>query len=152
MGNGDLLARIERLEDMEAIRSLILSYGPLADRGEAEAVSQLWTEDGIYAVGGYHEAKGREEIAALILSPMHQGFMKQGCAHMLSAPDIRIKGSSAVVQNYSVLFLNQGENFTPWRVSANLWKLIKSDSKWLVQRRDNAPLMGDDAARALLKI
>jgi hypothetical protein len=52
-------ARLQALEDREAIRELIASYGPLADSGAADALSQLWVEDGRYAVGGMGEAKGR---------------------------------------------------------------------------------------------
>lgn len=62
----DTNSRIGRLEDIEAIRNLIASYGPLADSGDAAGVAALWTEDGEYDVGGYGIAKGRMAIAALI--------------------------------------------------------------------------------------
>ena len=53
-----LEARLQALEDAEAIRTLIARYGPLADQGDAEGVAQLWSEDGSYAIAGFGEARG----------------------------------------------------------------------------------------------
>ncbi|MFN5782700.1 MAG: nuclear transport factor 2 family protein, partial [Novosphingobium sp.] len=69
-----IAGRLRLLEDREAIRDLIARYGPLADAGNAEAVAALWHEDGVYAVGGMGEARGREAIAALISGPVHQSL------------------------------------------------------------------------------
>lgn len=148
----NLDARLGRLEDRLAIDHLIASYGPLADSGNAKALSELWTEDGVYCVGGYSEARGREQIAALITSPTHEQLMQNGCAHVLSAPVIRLDGDRATATNYSIVFRHRGDSFEPWRVSANRWALVKADGAWRVARRDNSPLDGDAAARALLKL
>ena len=45
--------RLQRLEDIEAIRNLISRYSPLTDSGQAEAVARIWTEDGEYDIGGF---------------------------------------------------------------------------------------------------
>ena len=93
-----LAARLQALEDREAIRELIASYGPLADTGAAEALSQLWTEDGRYAVGGMTEAKGRAAIAALIDGAVHRGLMADGCAHTLGPVAITLDGDTATAR------------------------------------------------------
>ena len=146
----DLAARLQALEDREAIRDLIASYGPLADSGDAAGVAALWVEDGVYAVGGMGEARGREAIAALIEGPVHQALMAAGCAHVLGPAEIQLDGDQATASGHSLVFRRADEAFEVYRVSANLWTLIRTEAGWRVQRRDNRLLDGSDAAHALL--
>ena len=145
-----LEARLTALEDREAIRNLVASYGPLADSGDAEGVAALWAEDGVYEVGGYGENAGREAVAALIRAAFHQQLMREGCAHLLGPVHIGLEGDRALAVGYSVVFRRVGEGFEAWRVSANRWELEKREGRWQVIRRRNALLDGDAAARALL--
>jgi len=146
-----LAARLQALEDREAIRELIASYGPLADTGAADALSQLWTEDGRYAVGGMTEAKGRAAIAALIDGSVHRKLMADGCAHMLGPVTITLDGDTATARGHSVVFRADGTGgWTAHRVSANRWHLARTPDGWRVTARENALLDGAEAARALL--
>lgn len=146
----DLATRLQALEDREAIRDLIASYGPRADSGDAAGVAALWVEDGVYAVGGMGEARGREAIAALIEGPVHQALMAAGCAHVLGPVVIQLDGDRATAAGHSLVFRRAGEAFEIYRVSANLWTLIRTDAGWRVHRRDNRLLDGAESARALL--
>ena len=146
-----LAARLQALEDREAIRELIASYGPLADTGAAEALSQLWTEDGRYAVGGMTEAKGRAAIAALIDGAVHRGLMADGCAHAPGPATIDLDGDTPTARGHSLPFrpaTTPGR--TAHRVSANRWHLARTPDGWRVTARENALLDGAEAARALL--
>jgi uncharacterized protein (TIGR02246 family) len=143
-------ARLQALEDREAIRDLIASYGPLADSGDAQAVAMLWTEDGVYAVDGFPEARGHAAIAALITGPVHQALMARGCAHVLDAPLIALDGERASARCHSVVLAKAGEGWEAVRVAANRWELARTPEGWRVTRRDNALLDGREAARALL--
>lgn len=139
--------RIARLEDVEAIRNLIASYGPLADAGDAKSVAKLWTQDGEYDVGGFGVAKGRDEIAALIDSDTHRALMSDGCAHILSPPRIEVDGNFAKAIGYSMVVRKQAERFEAWRVSINYWSLKRqSDNSWLVCSRINRPLGKNSSA------
>jgi uncharacterized protein (TIGR02246 family) len=142
--------RLRALEDREAIRNLIASYGPLADSGDAEGVALLWTADGVYAVDGFPEARGHAAIAALITGPVHQALMARGCAHVLGAPVIDLDGERAMARCHSVLLAKAGEGWEPVRIAANRWELARTQDGWRVTRRDNALLDGREAARALL--
>lgn len=144
--------RLIALEDREAIRNLIASYGPLADSGDAEAVAALWTEEGSYAVGGMAEAKGRAAIAALINGDTHRTLIADGCAHLLGPVAIDLADDRAVARGHSVVLRNGTSGFEVWRVSANRWELVRTTDGWRVERRVNAPLDGSEAARALLAI
>ncbi len=144
--------RLRALEDRAAIADLLASYGPLADSGDAAGVAALWVADGEYAVGGFGTARGHDAIAAFITGPVHQDLMAKGCAHILSPHAIRVDGDHAVATGYSVVFRRDGEAFIPYRVSANRWTFVRTLRSWRVERRDNAPLNGEEAARALLAL
>lgn len=132
--------RLRRLEDKEAIRNLIASYGPLADSGASQELAELWTEDGEYDVGGYGIARGRDEIAALIESETHQELMRMGCAHILSPHAIRVEEDVASAAGYSVVWRRKDAAMEPWRVSWNTWEFVRQGSDWRVQRRINRPM------------
>lgn len=136
-----LSERIQRIEDIEAIRNLIASYGPLADRGDARAVAHLWLEDGEYDVGGYGIAKGRAAIAALIEGDTHRELMADGCAHILSPHQIDIDGADASAIGYSMVIRKNAEGFAIWRIASNQWRLARQgDGHWLVASRVNRPI------------
>ncbi len=152
--NNSLEQRLQPLEDAENIRNLIAHYGPLADAGEADAVAQLWTVDGVYSVGRFAEACGQEAIAALITGGVHQQYMAAGVAHILGPLALRIDGDSAEARGHSLVVLHgAGGAYSIIRASANLWQLARSDAAgfggWRVTRRDNHLLDGGAAARAL---
>ena len=146
-----LETRLAELEDREAIRNLIASYGPLADSGDATGTAALWESEGVYAVGGFGDNAGRAAIAALIEAPTHRGMMAVGCAHVLSPVQLEISGHSALAIGYSCVFLRRDAGFEVFRVSSNRWELRKTDGQWRVLRRTNRLLDGEEAARALLR-
>ena len=140
----------QRLADLEEIRNLVASYGPLADCGDAEGVAALFAEDGVYAVDGMGEATGRAAIAALIDGPTHRGLMADGCAHVLGPVAIDLDGDRAVARGHSVVFRHGADGFGVYRVAANRWVLARTAQGWRVARRDNALLDGQAPARTLL--
>lgn len=133
---------VQHLLDAETIRNLIASYGPLADAGDAAGVAALWTEDGIYDVGGFGVARGRSEIAGLIESDTHRALMAVGCAHVLSPHHIQITGTRAVATGYSTVYRQTADGLELWRVAANRWELMRSPSGWQVTLRRNRPIGG----------
>ena len=145
-----LEARLQALEDREAIRDLIARYGPLADSGDADGVAALWAEHGSYAVHGFADATGHAAIAGLISGPVHQQLLADGCAHVLGPVAIDLAGDTATARGHSVVLRWTGEAFEVHRVSANRWELIRTAAGWKVARRENALLQGEAAARALL--
>lgn len=145
-----LAARLQALEDREAIRDLIARYGPAADNGDAEGAAALFAPDGVYAVGGMGESRGRPAIAALLRGPTHQQLMADGCAHLLGPVAIDLAGDTATARGLSLVFRWNGSHWETVRASANRWHLARGATGWAVIRRDNALLDGDGAARALL--
>lgn len=61
---GELAARIDRLEDRDAIRQLVARYGFLIDDRDLEGVMQLFTPDGSFrSQDGVMNARGRAAVA-----------------------------------------------------------------------------------------
>lgn len=146
----EIAARLARIEDREAIRELIASYGPLADCGDGAGVARLWQADGRYEVAGFAGATGHGEIAALIEGPHHQALMAQGCAHLLGPVTIEVDGDGATARGHSVVFAHDDGGFIACRVSANRWVLARGAQGWRVVHRANALLDGGASARLLL--
>jgi hypothetical protein len=147
-----LESRLAELEAREAIRNLIAGYGPLADSGNAAAITAMWTENGVYEVGGYGAHTGHAAIAALFTAGTHLDLMRNGCAHLLGPLHIDVDGDRATALGHSCVFRHAGEGFEAWRVSANRWELERRTEGWRVRRRVNRPLDGSEAARALLSL
>lgn len=145
-----IAARLQTLEDIEAIRQLIASYGIFADCGDSDAVSQLWTTGGAYEVSGFASAQGHGEIAALIDGETHRALMASGCAHLLGPVMVDLDGDMALARGHSLVFRHDEGKFIVHRVSANRWVLARDDTGWRVVRRTNALLDGTAEARILL--
>ena len=147
-----LAERLLALEDREAIRELIARYGPLADAGHADAIAALWTDQGVYAVGGMGESVGHAAIAALIDGATHRSLMADGCAHVLSAPAIELCGDEATAWCHSIVLRHAENGWEPVRVAANRWQLVRVEAVWRVARRDNQLLDGSAEAQALFNL
>jgi len=132
--DSELVDRLRALEDRTAIAALIASYGPLVDAGDADRVSALWTKNGIYSVDG-SVMSGRAEIAAMVRGSHHQGLIRRGCTHLLSAPTIDLGDETATATCQSVLMAGSGDGYEILRLSINRFELARTDSGWLIERR-----------------
>ena len=129
---------------------MIARYGPLADAGDCAGAAALWTEDGVYEVGGFGSYEGRAAIQALLEGESHQGLIHGGAAHVLSPPVIDLDGDRAVARTYSVVFRKSRDNWEAHRASANMWHLVRVGAEWKVARRINQLLDGSADARTLI--
>jgi hypothetical protein len=150
-----LRARVRALEDQVEITQLVSQYGPSVDSGSADATAQLWTEDGVFAVvGGEHSftMAGRAQIAAMVNGAGHQGLIHNGCAHVLTAPHVQVRGDDAYGRNYAlnIRWDPAADRFWVARVSANSWRWRRTDDGWKTIERVNANLDGAAQPRDLL--
>ena len=147
----ELTSRVRELEDRLAIYQLVASYGPAVDSESGPAVAALWSEDGVYDPGGVPAYTGRADVGALVDGPLHQRYLRSGCAHVLSLPVVRVDGDTAVAVNHSRVYLHETDHWRLERVSANRWELRRVDGRWQVVRRANRLLDGATEPRALLR-
>lgn len=150
-----LKARVRVLEDQVEISQLVAQYGPSVDSGSAEATAQLWTEDGVFAVvGGEHTftMNGRTDIRGMVNGAGHQNLILNGCAHVLTAPHVQVKGDEAFGRSYAlnIRWDPAADRFWVARVSANSWRWARTEQGWKVVERVNSNLDGAAASRAVL--
>jgi uncharacterized protein (TIGR02246 family) len=157
MADDDVLAvvraleeRVQELEDRMEILQVIAAYGPAVDAGEAETVSRLWTEDGVYDVDGTWLLEGRDAIAGMVRSDPHQGYIHGGSGHFQQLPRIDIDGDRAVAIHHSQLVLRDGQGYRIERVTANRWDLERTPDGWRATHRRAQVLDGEPAGRDVL--
>ncbi len=141
--------RLAQLEEEKAVARLISSYGPLVDSGSADAAAALWEPDGVYDVEEL-VMTGRDEIAGMVRSDTHQGWITGGAAHFVGPPHVTVTGDEAVAVGYSLMILRQGDGFEVRRATANHWRLRRGPDGWRVTARTARVLDGRPQARELL--
>ena len=150
-----LKARVRALEDHVEITQIVSSYGPSVDSGSSEATAQLWTEDGTFAVvGGEHTftMNGRGDIRGMVSGAGHQNLIHNGCAHVLTAPHVAVKGDEAFGRSYAlnIRWDPAADRFWVARVSANTWRWVRTPEGWRTAERVNSNLDGAAASRQML--
>ena len=89
--------RLQRLEDVEEIRKLLLEYARCLDAADYVAYAELFTEDGeLHAQLG--QARGREAITALLdrrLEPEEGAPPRRAAFHLVGSPTIEVDGDRA---------------------------------------------------------
>ncbi|TQS26617.1 nuclear transport factor 2 family protein [Microbispora sp. KK1-11] len=150
---GRRLARLEErtraLEDEREVTRLILSYGPLVDSGSADAVAGLWDADGVYDVDELL-MRGQDQIAAMVRSDAHQGWIAGGCAHFVGPPRVTLAGDDATALSYSLMVTHGDGGFVLRRATANHWTLRRTDAGWRIVTRTARVLDGRPESPALL--
>jgi hypothetical protein len=147
-----LTARLTQLEDVVEISQLVARYGPSVDSGSAKATADLWEEDGVFDAIKAIRMEGRAQIEGMVESRGHQALILNGCAHVLTAPVVTVRGDEARGRNYAlnIRWDPAADRFWVARVSANSWDLRRTPKGWRVKERINWPLDGDPGPRELL--
>jgi len=142
--------RLKVLEDERAIATLIASYGPLVDAGDAEAVAALWAVDGSYDVGDW-KMGGRDEITAMVKSDAHQGLMARGCCHFFGPPVVTVDGDEArAVCQSTILVRRDAGGYHVMRAGVHLIRLRRVRHGWEIVSRVARQLDGSGAAFDLI--
>ena len=122
------------------INNLILSYGFYVDLCDADAVANLWTEDGEYIVNGIGSWKGHQALKDMVNSPMHKDYVSAGCMHFMGSPQIKVNHNEAYARSNTLLIKYDTQGFAIDRVSNNVWHFRKTDTGWKVVLRENTLL------------
>lgn len=151
--------RIQALEDKHAIHQLIMSYPLAIDSRSLDFVEAVWSEDGVFdrgAVdpkqhsGSFEGAYGVEAILKEVGSPQLQAGREGGLCHIMTAPQIEIRGDEAAATGYTMMVVRDGDEFRVRRPTANRWDLVRACGGWKIKRRTLRLLDGSADARELL--
>jgi uncharacterized protein (TIGR02246 family) len=130
-----MMARLQRLEDLEEIRSLYRAYGRHLDAGDFSAFATLFASDARLRLSPLAHADGRVEIEKAMteaLSSQKPGEM----IHVLSSPEIELDGDMARGEcAWMAVFAGPDGGPLLTSVGHHSDILVREDGRWLIQRR-----------------
>lgn len=141
--------RVQTLEDHLAVLRLIYSWGPAVDTGSSAAAGALFDQDGVLE-SDLSRLEGPDDVVAMVESEGQQALIRQGCAHVQSAPVVTVEGDRAIATAYSQVYLHSDEGHRVWRVSANQWEFNRTPGGWRVSRRVNRVIDGNPEPHQIL--
>jgi 3-phenylpropionate/cinnamic acid dioxygenase small subunit len=137
-----LEARLQRLEDLEEIRTLFESYGHHLDRGEFDEYAELYAEDGQMRLGPVR-ADGRANIAEAARNGFGGGGKERtiregglGGLHIVSSPRITLDGDRATAEvMWTVIVRDEDEKPFVSSVGHHSDELVREDGRWRFAKR-----------------
>jgi hypothetical protein len=142
--------RLRAIEDKMAIYALISGFGPAVESFSNDDAIAMWLADGSYEVDKVGSFHGPDGLNDLLTGDFHLAAMRQGGAHVLSMPYVRMAKDRAVATGYAQLFVTDGAIHQAIRTVASRWELRKTADGWRVARRINAVFDESNSARELI--
>ena len=130
-----LAARLQRLEDLEEIRTLLLDYGRHLDARDLAAYSRLFAKDGEW-VGGFGSVQGPAGIQAFMEKNLGTGPNRTNTYHLLTNFVIDVKGDAATAWSRWT-FVTPGPDGRPVISQAGRYDdtLVRENGRWRFKRR-----------------
>jgi uncharacterized protein (TIGR02246 family) len=133
-----LAARVQVLEDREAIRALILAYGQAHDHRDYKTFASLFAQNGEW-VGGLGSAKGPDEIFKLMDKTIGHNPQPNGSGtyHVLTNDQIEIHGDRASATT-KWIYITPGPDKAPKLVYLGHYddQFIREKGVWKFLRRE----------------
>jgi ketosteroid isomerase-like protein len=130
--------RVQRLEDREEIRQLLMDYGRHLDGRDFLAFSQLFAEKDGEWIGGMGKAKGSPSIRKLMEETIGKDMGKPGPPnyHLFTNETIHLSGDRAFATAKWV-FIVQGDAARPQPLYLGHYEdsLIRENGRWKFLRR-----------------
>ena len=129
-----LESRVQRLEDIEAIRTVLIDYGRFLDARDFASYSHLFAKDGEW-VGGFGTVKGPAAIQAFMEKNI-PGPNSAHNYHVLSNFEIEVHGETATAWSRWT-FVVPGPNQKPTMAQGGRYEdlLVREDGRWKFKRR-----------------
>jgi uncharacterized protein (TIGR02246 family) len=134
-GDTSLADRVQRLEDLEEIRTLLLDYGRFLDSRDLVAYSRLFAKDGEW-VGGFGSARGQDEILTFMQKNLGTGPNRGNTYHILSNFEIVTNRDTATAWSRWT-YITPGADGNPVISQAGRYDdvLVRENGRWKFKRR-----------------
>ena len=137
MSEADLLARVQRLEDIAEIANLKAQYCMGCDDDHnPDTLDALFVPDGIWECEGMANARGADERRAFFEGLRKQGHIRNS-AHMVMSPEIQVDGDTAVGRWKFVMAYtgHVGDGTTQFHRIIGQYRddFVRKDGKWYFQ-------------------
>jgi len=132
-----LAARVQVLEDREAIRALLVSYARTLDERDFAGFEQLWAKDAEFIGGSSDSAKGPAAIASLL-----QGLLKVNAApvpgrdfHLVMNQTVDVIGDTATGFSRGTWVVTDPDKKLRISIIANYYdQFIREGGRWKFKR------------------
>lgn len=133
-----LAARVQVLEDREAIRALILAYGQAHDHRDYRTFASLFAQNGEW-VGGLGSAKGPQAIFELMDKTIGHNPLPAGSGtyHVMTNDQIKLDGDRASATT-KWIYITPGQTNVPGIVYLGHYEdqFIRENGVWKFLRRE----------------
>jgi ketosteroid isomerase-like protein len=131
-----LAARVQKLEDVNEIRTVLTDYGRLLDARDLIGYSKLFAKDGEW-VGGFGSAKGPAGILEFMQKNLGTAPNRANNYHILSNFEIDVQGDTATAWSRWA-FIVPAADGKPSLAQGGLYhdKLIRENGAWKFLRRE----------------
>lgn len=157
--------RLREVEDKFEIYDLIAAHPPSADTAAREYTRSVWLEDGVFDREGEQNHPGSAEaLKPTPGSEAHSRAIASGLAHFSGLPSVKVSDDTATAVSYLQILVPNGhgptlevpnhgssKGFVIYRVSANLWKFVRTEKGWRIKSRTLRVLDGSPQAVDLLR-
>ena len=132
-----LAARLQVLEDREAIRALLVSYARTLDERDFAGFEQLWAKDAEFIGGANNTAKGAAAIRDLL-----QGLLKVNAAavpgrdfHLVMNQTVDVTGDTATGFSRGTWVVTDSEKQLRISIIANYYdQFVREGGRWKFRR------------------
>ena len=134
--SASLEARLQRLEDIEEIRRVIMDYGRFLDARDFKAYANLFAENGTWE-GGFGAFTGPKKIEEEIGKAVGAAAaMSRPNYHLMSSPEIDVDGDKASAWSRWTFVMNSEEG-RPVIAAAGEYidTFVRENGRWKFQRR-----------------
>jgi ketosteroid isomerase-like protein len=150
-GTESLAARVQRLEDLEQIRNVLLDYGRFLDSRDFAAYSRLFARDGEWS-GGMGTVQGPAAIRAFMEKNIGTGPNRGNTYHLLSNFKIDVKGDTATAWSRWA-FVTPTADGRPAIAQGGQYNdtLVREAGRWKFKRRvavNDIPAGGPQASKS----
>lgn len=129
--------RLQKLEDIEAIRALLIEYGRALDKRDFKAYGALFAKDGSWK-GGMGSATSPEKIEQMV----RDGFSRmspelyENSNHVMTSMDIEVNGDTATAWS-RWLWVVEGTDGRPRLERGGYYEdtLVREDGQWKFKQR-----------------
>jgi hypothetical protein len=128
--------KIQRLEDIEEIRTVLLNYGRNLDAHDFTAYGRLFAKDGEW-IGGFGSVKGPAAIEAFMVKNIGAPGKPNGTYHLLSNFIIDVNGDAATAWSRWA-YVTPGPDKKPAIAQGGHYedKLVRENGQWKFSRRE----------------
>jgi uncharacterized protein (TIGR02246 family) len=138
-----MAARLQRLEDREAIRNLLMEYGRALDQRDWVAFANLFAENDGEWIGGMGPARGRPAIRKLMETTIGPSTAVNGASgtrganfHVFTNETIDVRGDTATALTKWMFVVATPDNKPqPLYLGHYVDTLIRERGQWKFQRR-----------------